>query len=184
MTGARLPARGTLAALGFAGLAACVGCRGSKPPDDAPPVPTVASTAPAASAPPVDHLAPGELVEGSRRAFGIALPREVQVTQSFVDVEYAKGPVTVHSLAQYFAARLEGGSLREGPEAATFEHVKARGKPDTELRVRIALELGGSRLEIHDATPPPEPQLPDEAARWRKVGLTPQGKVLDPMHLD
>jgi hypothetical protein len=133
---------------------------------------------------PPDHLAPGELVEGTNRAFDIALPRDMQVTQSFVDLVSATGPVSVHALARYLAARLEGGTLREGTESATFEHVMARGKPELELFVKIASVLGGSRVEIHKVTHQQVRLLPDEEARWRQVGLTPQGKVVDPSHAE
>lgn len=141
------------------------------------------AVAPLASTPP-DHLAPGELVEGSERAFGIALPRGMQVTQSFVDLVAATGPVSVHSLTQYLGARLEGGTLREGKEAATFENVAARGKPDPELLVKITSSFAGTRLEIQKVTHQKVHLLPDEEARWRQVGLTPQGKIIDPSHAE
>ncbi len=161
-------------------------CARAQPDGEAQPTPSATLAVATAPAPatPVDHLAPGELVEGPREAFGIALPRDLQVTASFVDAVSAKGPVSVHSLVQYLGARLAGGSLREGTEAASFEHVTARGKPDLELRVRITSELGGSRLEIHKVPHLAAPVLPNEESRWRRVGLTPQGKILDPSHLD
>jgi hypothetical protein len=143
-----------------------------------------AESAPESNPAPADHLGPGELVEGAVQLFGVALPRVMTVKASFVDVAYASGPTSVHSLAQYFRARLKEGILREGPEAATFEHVKVPGKPGLELLVRIATAADGARLEIRDATPRPAPALPDEPARWRAVGLTPQGHLADPSHLD
>jgi hypothetical protein len=137
-----------------------------------------------ASATAPDHLAPGELVEGRTTALGVVLPRDLRLDASFMDVAYASGPVGVHPLVQYFRARLTDGSLREGPEAATFERVHAAGAPGKELEVRILLQPGGSRVEVRDATPPPVPALPDESARWRQVGLTPKGRLADPTHLD
>ena len=110
--------------------------------------------------------------------------RGMQVTQSFVDLVTATGPVSVPSLARYLGARLEGGTLREGKEAATFEHVAARGKPDPELLVKITATFGGARLEIHKVTHQQVHLLPDEEARWRQVGLTPQGKIIDPLHTE
>jgi hypothetical protein len=136
------------------------------------------------SAAPADHLAPGELLEGREQVFGVALPRGMQVTASFVKVIYANGPASVHALVQYFRARLEGGSLREEDRVATFEHVKGRGQPDLDLLVRIAPAPDGASVEIRDATPPPAPVLPDEASRWRQVGLTPAGRLIDPSHLE
>jgi hypothetical protein len=134
---------------------------------------------------PLDHLAPGELVEGSQKAFGLALPRDMTLTQSFVDLVSATGPVSVHALVQYLSTRLEGGSLREGAETATFEHVSARGDHSFELRIKVSSMFGGSRLEVYKVQrPPATANPPDEEARWRQVGLTPQGKVIDPAHFE
>jgi hypothetical protein len=177
----RRSARCLVAAAAIAG-AACA--RQSREADtQSAPGPTPVG-APEASAAPADHLAPGELVESARKALGVALPQDLQVTQSFIDLVSATGPVSVHALVQYLAGRLEGGSLREGKEAASFEHVHARGIAEPELYVRIDSVLGGSRLEIHKVTHLPASPMPDEASRWRQVGLTPQGKLLDPMHID
>jgi hypothetical protein len=142
-------------------------------------------TAPIASkTTPPDQLAPGELVEGLERAFGIALPRGTEVAQSYVYLVSATVPAPVHAVAKYLSARLEGGTLREGTESATFEHVTARGKPEPELIVKITSVFAGSRLEIQKVTHQQVRLLPDEEARWRQVGLTPQGRVLDPSHAE
>jgi hypothetical protein len=168
------------------GVALAVGACARRAKDSEPQSgPAVAQTAaPGSSAAPVDHLAPGELPEGSQTAFGLVLPRDLQVRESYVDVVSAVGPVSVRALVRYLAARLEGGSLREGTQAATFEHVAARGKQGPELLVRVTSVLGGSRLEIHKVTHLPASDLPDEASRWRQVGLTPEGKPIDPSHLE
>jgi hypothetical protein len=148
----------------------------------APPGPSVVA-APSARGP--DQLAPGELLEGSKKAFGITLPRDLRVDGSFADVLYASGErLTVHQLAAYFQARLSGGGLREGPDAATFEHVHVGSDSEREMLVAITRDGSGVRVEVRDSTPPPVPALPNESARWRKVGLTPQGKLADPTHLD
>jgi hypothetical protein len=39
-------------------------------------------------------------------------------------------------------------------------------------------------LDVRDITPLPVPDLPNETARWRQVGLTPDGKLADPTHLE
>lgn len=126
-------------------------CVRAQPDGEAQPTPSATLAVATAPAPatPVDHLAPGELVEGPREAFGIALPRDLQVTASFVDAVSAKGPVSVHSLVQYLGARLAGGSLREGTEAASFEHVTARGKPES--RAPGAYHVRARRLASRDS---------------------------------
>ncbi len=158
-------------------------CRGSGSSSDS--TTSGAPTESAASAtPPVDHLAPGELIEGSEEAFGIPLPRGVHVDEAFVHVVFASGPLTVHPLVQYFRSRLQDGDLREGESSATFEHVTARAKSDRQLTVHIAEVRRTAEIEIRDTTPPPSPNLPDEPARWKNVGLTPNGRLADPTHLD
>jgi hypothetical protein len=163
-------------------MSACARHRPDDGPESSPTARPAQSNEPGAT--PVDHLAPGELVEGSQKAFGLTLPRELHVTQSFVDVVSATGPVSVHSLVRYLSTRLEGGSVREGTDAATFQHVAVKGAPGLELLVHIGSVLGGSRVEIHTVPHPPAAQLPDEQSRWRQVGLTSQGKVIDPAHFE
>ncbi len=147
------------------------------------PPPAIASAEPQ----PTDHLASDELIEGEKKAFGVALPRVLHVDGAFVDVVFTSAPsgqVGVHPLAKYFRTRLTEGSLREGDEAATFEHVHVPGKGDMELDVRIRTAGAYTRVEFRDTTPRPQPKLPDDAARWRQAGLTPNGRLLDPTHLE
>ncbi len=144
----------------------------------------MASAVPALVAAPVDHLAPGELAEGDGRAFGLVLPRDVQVEATFAEVVYASGAIGIHPLTKYFRAHLEGGSLEEEDMSATFVRVRIPATPGREFRVHIGRSPNGARVEIRDTTPPPAPDLPDEAARWRAVGLTPEGRVIQPAHLN
>jgi hypothetical protein len=167
-------------ALGLAALA--VSCRKEPVSESAPAQAAVA--APTASAVPADHLAPDELVEGTRQAFGIVLPRVVQVDGTFHDVVFASGRASVHPLVKYFRARVTDGSLREGEEAATFEHVHVPGSKDLDLTVHIRASGASASLEFRDTTPKSLPVLPDDAARWRRAGLTPEGRLLDPAHLE
>lgn len=133
---------------------------------------------------PPDHLADGELLEGDGRAFGLALPRGLRMEGTFTDVVFAAGPLPVHALVQFFKQRLTGGDLREGPDAATFAHVQVAQKPGRQLTVHIARTPRETRLDIRDETRPPPQNLPNEAARWRAVGLTPDGHLADPTHLE
>jgi hypothetical protein len=145
--------------------------------------PSVQVAAP--SAVPVDHLAPGELLEGTQQAFGVTLPRDVRIDRNEPGTVYASALVGVHPLVKYLRSRLLDSHLVEGDTFATFDHVKLHDKPGALYHIDItATPPSGARLEWDDVTPQPAPDLPDEAARWRQVGLTPQGRVLDPTHLD
>jgi hypothetical protein len=117
-------------------------------------------------------------------AFGVHLPAEMHIDATFADVVYASGPAKMHPLVSYFQARLQGGDLHEGESSATFEHVTATAKPDRSLRVHITNAAAGTHVEVRDVTPPRLPDLPNEAARWRRVGALPNGALADPTHLE
>jgi hypothetical protein len=163
--------------------AVAAACRKAPPQENAapaapPPSASVASV-------PADHLGPDELVEGTQQAFGLTLPKGLVVTGTLTDRVFAKGWFRVHPLVEYFRARLQDGALREGAESATFEHVKVPGKPGLELAIHIEpATTGGTNVIVRDTTPPPVPDLPNEEERWKATGLSKQGKVLDPSHLD
>jgi hypothetical protein len=143
-----------------------------------------------ASAKPVDHLAPNELLEGDAKAFGLTLPRGVRLDQSFADVAYASGAVDTHAAALYVRARTREGKMIEpsfaGDGKTTFDHVRVPALPDKQLDISVRPAQGAvgvTLFEVRDVTPTKAPTLPDEAARWRNAGLTPNGRVLDPTHL-
>jgi hypothetical protein len=164
-------------------LAVMVGC--ARPTADTGPSGAPSSTLAAMPAsPPLDHLAPGELLEGPDHAFGIALPRGLKVDATFATVVYASGDFAVAPLVHYFQPRVQEGDLREGPESATFDNVLALGGKGPRLAMHVVLVRGRANVEISDETPPVLPDLPDQAARWKHVGLTPSGRLLDPTHLD
>ncbi len=149
-----------------------------------------ASAQPAASAVPVDHLAKGELLEGSAKAFGLVLPRGVRIDAAFSDVVYASGPVDDEAAVKYVRARVREGKLVRpdfaGDGRTTFDHVKIPAMPDKEFVVRVGPAVGAvaaTKIEIRDVTPVKAPNLPDDGARWRNAGLTPTGAVADPTHL-
>jgi hypothetical protein len=152
-------------------------CRGKGDAVDAAP--------PAVSAVPVDTLAPGELIPGTAKAFSILLPRDLHVDQALTDVVFASGPVNATDLANYVRARVRDGDVSVGATATVFDKVKAIDAPDRLLFVRIfAGPMGrGAHIEVRNVTPPPMPDLPNEESRWKQVGLTPDGRLLDPQHL-
>lgn len=143
----------------------------------------VAAVAASDSNVPADHLAPGELVEGHEQAFGLTLPRGLTVDQRLPGVVTTSGPVAVPPLIAYLRAHLEGGSMSKKDNATTFEHVKLLGHADgPDLQIYITRLPARTLMQILQPEPVPPSTLPDEASRWRAAGLTPDGKVLDPMH--
>lgn len=151
---------------------------------------TPPSATASASAPPADHLAPNELLEGSAKAFGLVLPLGVRIDAAFADVVFASGHVNDEAAVKYVRARVrEGKVIRPdfaGDGRTKFDHVRVPATPDREYVVFVGPErgtVGGTKIEIRDVTPTKAPPLPDDAARWRNAGLSPNGAVLDPSHL-
>jgi hypothetical protein len=166
----------------FAACSLCGACDATR--TNAEPAPMASSVPVSAPVLPADHLAPGELLEGTEQAFGVTLPEGMHVDDTFATVIYASGPMTLKPLVDYFRGHLQGGDLSAGEWSATFEHVFAPGKSEPPLSVHIGTARDVVRVEIRDETPPELPPLPDDPARYRRAGLTPTGRVLDPTHLD
>jgi hypothetical protein len=133
---------------------------------------------------PADHLAPGELVEGTEQAFGLTLPRGVVVDSRLPGVVNASGPVGIKPLVTYLRDRLEGGSVNANETSTTLERVKPRGQPGPPIDIYIAPTLGKTLLQVVQTPEAPPSTLPDEPSRWKAVGLTPEGKLLDPKHTE
>ncbi len=137
---------------------------------------------------PPDHLLPGEIVEGTERAFGLPLPREVRVASRFAKSIHVTSRVTPEELANFVRARVKEGNIAPGTSSTRFENVVPRddSKKRLTIDVRPLRTGGGSRSEmvILDATPPPfDPSLTEDE-RWKKAGLTPSGQLLDPKHME
>jgi hypothetical protein len=133
---------------------------------------------------PTDHLAPGELVEGNEQAFGLTLPRGVVVDGRLPGVVNASGPVGIKPLIAYLRDRLEGGSVHANETSTTLEHVKPRGQPGPLIDIYVAPTLGRTLLQVVRTPETPPSTLPDEPSRWKAVGMTPDGKLLDPKHTE
>ena len=168
-----------LAALLFVALAASPACKRDSE------VTVVTLPTASASQPPIDHLAPGELLEGDAKAFGLVLPRGVRVDHAFADVVYASGTVSPDALSNYVRARVRDGKVTAGAASTVFERVRVPAVPDHELDIRVRPAEGtlGAKIEVRDVTPTKSPPMPDEAARWNAAGVKPNGEILDPTHL-
>jgi hypothetical protein len=177
--------RRTIGAAGFTVIAALPGaCHRSSPAGETPTAAASAAAVRETPSVPADHLAPGELLEGKDKAFDVILPRGLQVDGRFADEVMASGPVALHPLVAYFQAHVQSGGLSEGATSATFDRVMAPDKPERLLSVHMVKVGDGVHVDIRDVTPLKVPPLPDEPARWKQVGLTPNGRLLDPTHLD
>lgn len=153
-------------------LALLAGCEGRKI-EFGPGTPT--------SAKPMDRLAPGELPPGTTEVWGFIAPQAMRLDRQFPEQAFFVGNVSAEALANYVRTRVEAERVEIGAARTVFPAARIKaGKPDRIYRFEVLKEGMGSRLVIKDITPPPvEPGLSDEE-RWRKAGLTPDGKPLDP----
>jgi hypothetical protein len=158
---------------------ACVSCKRAPTPEQ-----NAAAVAAVPSATPVDHLAPGELVEGPEKLFALPVPRLMKVSFLFKDRGLAEGRLEPEQVANYVRARVRDGKITTGASNTVFEGVRHPAEPLRLLRVRIERARGQCQLEVLDITPAaPEPDPGSDEARWRKAGFNPGGKPLDPMHM-
>lgn len=141
-----------------------------------------APSASAVATAPIDHLAPGELLEGTDKAFGMVLPREMRVVHGFDDLVIASGSPPADKVTNYVRARVRDGKITVGARATVFERVRTPAAPDLELSIRVepAEGLDGTRIEVRRLTQPKAPALQSDEERWRAAGLRPDGRPLDP----
>jgi hypothetical protein len=170
--------RNAVAVIGVAVLvSAGMGCKGSD--EDVTTARATASGAPvAATAAPVDHLAPGELVEGKELAYGVPLPRDSEQIKAIAPSVYGRVHGTTTSLEKYFKARVSGGKLVHEPAGSIIFDQAHGADPKVALYIRIDHDPEvGARFEVRDATPPVAELHANDEERWRANGLKPNGAV-------
>ncbi len=138
--------------------------------------------------PPKDHLAPGEIPEGTEKAFALPLPRASEVYMRFPESVHVRSSLGPEPISNFVRARVKSGRVLVGATMTTFEDVIVPAEPKRHITVEI--RRGGpqsdtrSEMVVKDVTPPPPPDPNEsEADRRRKAGLTPEGKLLDPNHM-
>lgn len=177
--GGHLGVRKTLARAIVLSAIACASCRRRPPP-----APPDESATPAPSGP-VDQLAPGELAEGKDKLFGFPVPRRMKITARFGDEAFATGDIAMEDVANYVRARVNAEHIETGPTKTLFTGVKMKRDPDSkQLNIEV-LWRGPTRTELtlYDASKAkPDPNVTLEQ-RSKDVGVTPDGKLVDPTHL-
>lgn len=162
-------------------LAIAIAGPGCKPKQQAPPSPAPSTRSSA------DHLAKGEIPEGKERAFTLPLPLHSTIKARFPGSIHVGSPLSHEELSNFVRLRVKDGKTSSGASETRFENVVVT-KDSTRtlvIEIRKAVIVGEyrSQMVVNDVTPPPpEPGLSD-ADRWKKAGMTPDGKLLDPKHM-
>ncbi len=146
---------------------------------------TVTSAPSAAPVAPADQLIPGELAEGTIDAFGLKLPRIMKLDTRFPDATFASGEASHKDVVNYIRSRVVAAKVETLQTKTMFEGVTLKAAPENKLHIEvIAVGADRSKIVVRDETrPPAKPGLTEEE-RWREVGMTPQGELIDPSHLN
>jgi len=178
-----LERRAAFAALAIPLLAA-LGCRARRGPEDEhaqPPGPPAAAVA--SIVVPVDRALPGELAEGTDRAFGLLLPRVMKVRGSFDDVVFASGDVPVDQVANYVRQRVTADKVETGAAKTLFSRATVKGQPGLLIAIEVLSRSGLTEIHVRNVTPKPTKEGQDTEERWRDLGFKPDGTPVDPEHL-
>jgi hypothetical protein len=137
---------------------------------------------------PADRLAPGEAAPGQEKAHELLLPRGGKVERVFGKSVYAWVPTSAESVANYLRTQTdEEVPAIVGPSATVFPKFYVRGAAkDHWLRIEIVSEKPESTNVIVDRVDekPPPPTGKSNAELMKEVGLTPDGKILDPKRIE
>jgi hypothetical protein len=133
------------------------------------------------SAAPVDRLKPGELGAGSQEAFGLVLPRGMRIEQRVLRAIYAAGNLAPEAVVDYLRERATFGRMELAGDRMVFSQVRIRnGRPDREYEMVVIKDRGRCRLQVRDVTPERSPAGLSMDERWKRAGLSPDGRLLDP----
>lgn len=151
-------------------LVLLVSCKKEAPPP--PPEPAGASVEP-------DRLPPGQLLEGDEKVFDLALPVGSTIEAVFQGSASVFGSYAPEDLAAYLKPRLRSSHVEMAGDKIVFPKAEVRGREGRIFRVEIGSFRGGTQLRLRDITPArAEPGLTEEE-RWRQVGMTPDGRLID-----
>jgi hypothetical protein len=167
-----------------AGLALTLANGSCRSKSDADSAPSSAAPAASVSARPLDRLAPGELAAGSASAFGFPIPEQMNVDRMFPDAVHASGNVSANALVQYVQERVIVANVEVAGARTIFPNARIRGGgSDHTYRLEVVSSGPNTLLVIRDVTPAPAVEGLSQAERWRRAGMTPDGKPLNPKQL-
>jgi hypothetical protein len=150
----------------------------------AKPSPGPQPRAAAASGP--DRLAEGEAPPGVEKAHDLLLPRGAVIERRFGTSIYAVVPLSGEEMANSIRRQATDPEALIGPEGTVFPKVFVKGAtPGHYLRVEISgPRFGRARVLVDRIEELPPPQKLPNGEAMKKVGLTPDGKILDPTHFE
>lgn len=147
-------------------------------------VPTAPAEAPLATTSAPDQARSDELAEGPDKAFGLPIPRRMQVTARFPDAVFARGPLDPTSVTRFVRERIVAGSAETWAIKTVFAKATVKDAPQRTLRIEVLSDGNQTELLVRDETRPPAKEGLSQEERWREHGLRPDGTLIDPTHLE
>ncbi len=143
-----------------------------------------AASAPPASSLPVDRALPGELAEGTERAFGLPLPRALVVRGRFPDMVFGVTDAAPDRVANFIRERVSADKVETGPTKTLFPRAIVRGQPGVELAIEVLSRAGATEVQVRNLSAVKMTPGLTEEERWKKAGLKPDGTPLDHADLE
>jgi hypothetical protein len=161
-------------------LVALLSCKASKPQKK-----EREQTAAESSSKPVDRLSQDEVAPGGSEVFGFEVPRQMRIEHHFTDAVHLVGDVTPEALANYVRTRVSVQHVEIGAARTIFPNARIKaGKPERLYQLEVLPDRLATKLIIRDITPPPVVEGLSDAERWRRAGLTPDGRPINPKALE
>ena len=157
-------------------------CDAAPPAPSAQASPTAQATAPAPR--PVDRVEPGEIPEGTEKAFGFPLPRAMRVEARFPDEIRARGQLPFDAVANYVRARVVAERIETGPAKTVFPRATLKTSPDKMLRLEVIAFGDRTEIFVRDVTRPPASNAVKPTDPWYKPGFDPSDRKVDPKRFE
>jgi hypothetical protein len=140
-----------------------------------------------ARAVPVDRLAERELEPGNEAIYGLSLPDGMRVIARFADSMHAAGDLSPEDVTQYVRDRVVVSRVELEAGGTVFPNARIKGSDSAHVyRIEVSGGTDSRRttLAVEDVTAPKAVQGIDDAERLRRVGLEPNGRLLNPEKLE
>ena len=131
-----------------------------------------------------DRLKPNEPLPGRVMAFGIEMPRELNLTLRERTQVQLEGHVSAQSVASHIRKHVVAEHVELGENTIVFPRVYLKGdKSKRVYRIDISSRGNRTRVKMADLTrPKAKPDLTPEE-RWEQAGRNPDGTLKDRLSL-
>ncbi len=172
-----------LAGVWLVGLLAMASCKSEEQDLDWRAPPAVDAQKPIARSP--DRLPPGELMEGTEAAFGLSVPKGMQLTAPTQTLRRFAGRVDFDELTRYVRDRISARHAELRKDSLFFETARVRGgDPNRSYAITLRKTAAEQVVLIEDITRAPSLDPEGSDLGWNRAGLKPNGELIDPSAME